>query len=449
MSLLRRTVRGGPLGLLLTVGLLALTVLLASSVVASAEADPTAAGRPGAEHRWVHSWTAMPQLTEPHNMPPPPFTGDDAVLVDTTLRQTARVTTGGDRLRLRFSNAFGDTPLPLTAVTVALPLDGRAGVAAIRPETLLPVTFNGRTSVTVPVGAQIVSDPLELELPAGSNVTVTTYLAQGQSSLALTGHPGSRTTSYLLKGDHTTAAELPGATPATRWYLLSGIEVTAPAGTAALAVLGDSLSDGRGSTINGNDRWPDRLFDRLQEQPDTGAVAVLNQAAGGNRILQDGLGPNALARFDRDILAHTGVGWLIVFEGINDIGNAPATAADQQALAAELIAAYEQIIVRAHAHDIPVYGATLLPFAGHALYGDPAGHREAARQAVNSWIRTGGDFDAVLDFDRVVRDPDDPTRLHPALHDGDWLHLNPEGYRLLAEAVPADLFTGHRAAPAR
>ncbi|MFB4197372.1 SGNH/GDSL hydrolase family protein [Streptomyces carpaticus] len=448
MSLLRRTVRSGPLGLLLTVGLLALTVLLASSVVASAEGDPATAGRPGDAHRWVHSWTAMPQLTEPHNMPPPPFTGDDSVLVDTTLRQTARVTTGGDRLRLRFSNAFGDTPLPLTAVTVALPVDGRAGVPAIRPETLLPVTFNGRTSVTVPVGAQIVSDPLDLELAAGSNITVTTYLAQGQPSLALTGHPGSRTTSYLLKGDHTTAAELPGATPATRWYLLSGIEVAAPAGTVAVAVLGDSLSDGRGSTINGNDRWPDRLFDRLQEQPDTGAVAVLNQAAGGNRILLDGLGPNALARFDRDILAHTGVAWLIVFEGINDIGNAPATAAAQQALAAELIAAYEQIIIRAHAHDIPVYGATLLPFAGHALYDDPAGHREAARQRVNSWIRTGGDFDAVLDFDRVVRDPDDPTRLHPALHDGDWLHLNPDGYRLLAEAVPADLFTGSRA-PAR
>lgn len=434
----------GRFGALITAALLALAVLLASAAVATAgRAGPAGAdGLPGPDGRWVHSWTAMPQLTEPGNMPPPPFTGPGSVLVDTTVRQTARVTTGGTDLRLRFSNAFGDTPLPLTAVTVALPRDGRAGVAEIQPETLRRVTFGGQASVTVPTGAQIVSDPLEMPLPAGTNVTVTTYLALGQPSLTLTSHPGSRTTSHLLNGDHTRAAELPGAVPVNRWYLLSGIEVYAPDGTAAVAVLGDSLSDGRGSTTNGNNRWPDQLFDRLQENADTRQVAVLNQAAGGNRILQDGLGPNAMARFDRDILAHTGVSWLIVFEGINDIGNAPATAADQQALADELIAAYQQFIVRAHAKDIRVYGATLLPFAGNTTYDDPAGHREAARQTVNRWIRTGSGFDAVLDFDRVVRDPERPDRLHPALHDGDWLHLNPEGYRLLAEAVPDDLFTG-------
>jgi lysophospholipase L1-like esterase len=168
-------------------------------------------------------------------------------------------------------------------------------------------------------------------------------------------------------------------------------------------------------------------------------VAVLNQAAGGNRVLNDGLGPNALARLDRDVLAHSGVAWLIVFEGVNDIGTAPATPAAQQATAADLIAAYEQIVVRSHAQGIRVYGATLLPFGGNT-YDDPGGLREATRQRVNTWIRARGHFDAVIDFDRAVRDPDDPRRLRESLQVGDWLHLNPEGYRALAAAVPLGLF---------
>ncbi|WP_344257728.1 SGNH/GDSL hydrolase family protein [Streptomyces sodiiphilus] len=422
-------------------------VLLAASSVTGARwgvgpsgpEEQTAAGRPSPDRPWVHTWTAMPQLTEPHNMPPPPFTGEDAVLTDATLRQTVRVTVGGESLRLRFSNAFGDTALPLTAVSVALPRDGRAGAGAIEPGSVREVTFSGRRSVTVPAGAQIVSDPIPFPLRSGSNLTVTTYLAEGQASLALTSHPGSRTTSHLLNGDHTSAVDLPGATPVDRWYLLSGVEVRARPATAALAVIGDSLTDGRGSTTNGNDRWPDQLWDRLQTGKSTRDIAVLNQAAGGNRVLNDGLGPNALARLDRDVFAHSGVSWLLVFHGVNDIGTAPATAAAQQEVAGQLITAYEQIVVRAHAQGLPVYGATLLPFGGNEGYDDPEGHRESARQAVNDWIRTRGAFDAVIDFDRAVRDPAQPERLHPALHDGDWLHLNPEGYRILAEAVPGHL----------
>jgi lysophospholipase L1-like esterase len=382
----------------------------------------------------------MPQLTEPGNMPPPPFTGDRAVLVDTTLRQTLRVSTGGGRMRLRFSNAFGDTALPLTAVSVALPLDGRAGVSAIEPGTLRQVTFGGRKSATVPVGAQLVSDPLDFDLRPGSNLTVTTYLAEGQPSLALTSHPGSRTTSYLQDADHTQDQDLPRATPVDHWYLLSDVEVLSGPTTAAVAVLGDSLTDGRGSTTNGNNRWPDQFLDRLRGHPATDDVAVLNQAAGGNRVLNDGLGPNVLARLDRDVLAGSGVSWLVVFEGVNDIGTAAATPAAQRGVTAELIAAYEQIVVRAHAQGIRVYGATLTPFGDNAMYDDPDGHRETSRQAVNSWIRTGGRFDAVIDFDRAVRDPENPRRLRPALHDGDWLHLNPDGYRALAAAIPLRLF---------
>jgi lysophospholipase L1-like esterase len=362
------------------------------------------------------------------------------VLVDTTVRQTLRVSTGGHRLRLRFSNAFGDTPLPLTAVTVARPRDGRSGVSAIEPGTTHRVTFSGRTSTTVPVGAQVVSDPLDLDLPAASRLTVTAYLADGQQSLALTSHPGSRTTSYLVRGDHTGDTDLPGATPDDHWYHLSDVEVLAGSATRAVAVLGDSLSDGRGSTTNADNRWPDQLYDRFRARPATAGLAVLNQAAGGNRVLDDGLGPNALARLDRDVLARSGVAWLIVFEGVNDIGTAEATPAAQQRVTDDLIAAYRQIVVRAHAQGIRVYGATLLPFGGNTLYDDPAGERERSRQAVNRWIRASGHFDAVIDFDRAVRDPAAPSRLRPTLQVGDWLHLNPEGYRILADTVPAGLF---------
>ncbi|WP_051741161.1 SGNH/GDSL hydrolase family protein [Streptomyces xylophagus] len=411
----------------------------ALSALAAAPNSARAEGRSPSVAHWVNTWTAMPQLTEPGNLPPAPFTGTRSVLVDTTLRQTLRITTGGRKLRLRFSNAYGDTPLPLTAVTVALPQDGKAGASAIVPGSSRPVTFAGRRSATVSVGAQLVSDPLDLAVPAASVLTVTTYLATGQPSLALTSHPGSRTTSYLRTGDHTEDQDLlPGATPVDHWYLLSDIEVLAPRTTTAVAILGDSLTDGRGSTTNANDRWPDQLYDRLRTHPATAAVAILNQAAGGNRVLNDGLGPNVLARLDRDVLSRSGVTRLIVFEGVNDIGTADATPAAQHQLAENLLAAYAQIVVRAHAQGIRVYGATLLPFGGNS-YDDPAGERELSRQAVNTWIRTAGCFDAVIDFDLAVRDPADPRRLLASLQVGDWLHLNPAGYGVLAATVPAGL----------
>jgi lysophospholipase L1-like esterase len=394
--------------------------------------DEPAAG--GGRDHWVNTWVSMPQLTEPHNLPPAPFTGPDGVLHDSTLRQTVRMSVGGHRMRLRFSNAFGGTALPITAVTVALPVDGQAGVSAVRPDTTRRVSFNGRPSVTVPVGAQMVSDPLNFPLAARSNLTVTVYLADGQRSLEVTSHPGSRTSSYLLAGNHVDAADLPGATRTDHWYFLSGVEVVAGAGTAGVVMLGDSLTDGRGSTTNQNNRWPDQLLNRLH------GVAVLNQAAGGNRVLNDGLGPNALARLDRDVLAQSGVRWLVVFEGVNDIGTAEATPVAQKELAADLIAAYEQIIVRAHAKGLRVYGATLLPFGGNTGYDDAAGVRESTRLVVNEWIRTSGRFDAVIDFDAAVRDPADPRRLAPVADEGDHLHLNPTGYRMLADAVPARLF---------
>ena len=393
----------------------------------------------GADH-WVDTWVSMPQLTEPGNMPPAPFTQPDRVLADTTLRQTIHISIGGRELRLRFSNAFGGTDLPITAVTVALPADGQAGVSAIQPGSSRPIAFDGQPGVDIPVGSQAVSDPVNFPLRAGSELTVTLYLATGQASTNITSHPGSRTTSYLLSGDHVGDADLPGATPVDHWYFLSGAEMWAPGSARGVAILGDSLTDGRGSTTNGNDRWPDDLFARLNADQGTDQVAVLNQAAGGNRILNDGLGPNALGRVDRDVLAQSGIDWLIVFEGVNDIGTADATPAAQQQVVTRLIDAYQQIITRAHAEGIRVYGATITPFGGNTGYDDPTGSREAARQAVNTWIRTSHRFDAVLDFDQVARDPANPRNLSPAFDVGDHLHLNPTGYRALADAIPTPLF---------
>jgi lysophospholipase L1-like esterase len=378
--------------------------------------------------RWTHTWTAMPQLTEPGNMPPAPFTADGVVFADTTLRQTVHVTAGGTRLRVHFSNAFGGAPLPLTAASVAAPADGRAGVPAIVAGSSRPLTFGGRTSVVVPVGAHVVSDPVLLPVPPGQNLTISAYLAAGQASLNLTSHPGSRTTSYLVKGDAHDAPDLPGAVGVAHWYLISGVEVLS--GAAAIAIVGDSLTDGRGSTTDGNDRWPDQLFARRSR------TAVLNQAAGGNRVLNDGLGPNVLARFDRDVLATSGVDRMLIFEGVNDIGTAAATPAAQKQVVDDLLFAFEQVALRAHARDITAYGATITPFGGNTGYDDPDGLREQSRQEINAHLRRGRPFDEIADFDVAARDPAVPRQLNPSYDTGDHLHLNPTGYHALAAAVP-------------
>jgi lysophospholipase L1-like esterase len=417
------------------------------SVLGLGAAAPVAAlghGHGPAPHRqrWVHTWVSMPQLTEPGNLPPAPFTGAGSTLADTTLRQTVHTSIGGSRLRVRFSNAFGGAALPITAASVALPSGGAAGASAIRPGTGRPLTFGGHPSTVVPMGAQVVSDPVDLPVAPMSNLTVSCYLAAGQATLNLTSHPGSRTTTHLVNGDHHLDADLPGSVGVDHWYLLSGVEVVAA--ESALVIVGDSLTDGRGSTTNGNDRWPDQLLARLHAR-----IAVLNQAAGGNRVLNDGLGPNVLARLDRDVLALGAVDWMLIFEGVNDIGTADATDAAQRQVTDDLIAAFRQVVTRASARDIAVYGATITPFGGNAGYDDPGGLRERSRQAVNSWIRNSRTFDAVVDFDAAVRDPADPRRIAPAYDVGDELHLNPAGYGALAAAVPPRLFTGARAPSAR
>lgn len=379
---------------------------------------------------WVGTWAAAPQLTEPGNLPPPPG------FADTTVRQVVRVSIGGDRLRVRFSNAFGRTPLTLHAARIARP----APAGAIQPGSDRALTFQGRTSVAIPEGALVVSDPVDFPVLPLSDLAVSVHVRDARADV--TGHPGSRMTSYLQAGDAVSSLELPAAVRVDHWYFVSGVEVLTDRSGGAVAILGDSITDGRGSTTNGNDRWPDNLARRLQAASPTRPVAVLNLGIGGNRLLRDGLGPNALARLDRDVLSQPCVRWLIVFEGINDIGTRSGAAAKGEAAATadDIIAAYEQIVARARARGIRVYGATIMPFEGfgYADYYTP--ENEAIRARVNAWMRTSGVFDAVIDFDAVTRDPERPSRLAASVDGGDHLHPSVGGYRIMADAVDLGLF---------
>ena len=390
---------------------------------------PTHAGFEAAPN-WVGTWMAAQQLVEPGNLPPAPG------FADTTFRQVVRVSIGGRTLRVRFSNEFGRAPLTLVAARIARATGG----SAIDRATDRALTFGGRPATAIPEGAALLSDPIEFDLPPLSILAVTIYLRGAPPEV--TGHPGSRTTSYLHAGNVVSAPALPGGVPVDHWYFVSRIDVRAPGGAGAVAILGDSITDGRGSTTNGNDRWPDVLARRLQSSPETDKVGVLNAGIGGNRLLRDGLGPHALARLDRDVLAQPGVCWLIAFEGINDIGTAAGARAkgESAATADDIIGAYQQIIERARARGIRVYGATIMPFEGFSYAGYFTPDSEADRLKVNEWIRTSRRFDAVIDFDALTRDPERPARLSAAVDGGDHLHPSAAGYRIMGEAVDLELF---------
>ena len=292
----------------------------------------------------------------------------------------------------------------------------------------------------MPAGADYLSDPVSLPVAALDTIAVT---IRYQGEPEQTSHPGSRATSWHLPGDHLTDTVMAGAASFDHWFNLAALEVERCAPARLVVALGDSITDGKGSTTNGNDRWTDRLAQRLQADPKRRDIAVVNQGIGGNRLLNDGLGPNALARLDRDVLAQPGVTHLVLLEGVNDLGtltrDAPVSVADHKAHVARIIGAYRQIIARAHARGIKVIGATIMPFVGNAYYHADA-QNEADRQAVNAWIRTPGHFDGLVDFDRATRDPARPDRLLPAYDGGDALHPNPAGYRAMGDAVPLALF---------
>ena len=389
---------------------------------------------PAAPQSWVASWGASQQVPEPQNA----IAADD--LRDATVRQIFHLSVGGPTLRVHLSNAFGTEALHLTSVHVARPVSSAsAGIDAASDRAL---TFAGKPDVSVPPGAEYISDPLELNVAPLTDVAVTFHFASPPTGE--TGHPGSRATSYYVHGDFVSAANFTEPQHVDHWYQVSEIDVASAPNARAVVALGDSITDGHGATTNGNDRWTDVLARRLQSSPNTRNVGVSNQGIGGNHLLTDGLGPNALARFDRDVLAPTNVQWVIVFEGVNDLGglarDGEVPAAEHAALVQRVIAAYQQIVTRAHGHGLRAYGATITPFVGSDYY-HPGPLVEADRQAVNQWIRASGHFDAVIDFDAVVRDPQHPDRLLPAYDCGDHLHPSPAGFKAMGEAVPLDLFT--------
>lgn len=404
--------------------------LAAGMLLAAAISLPAAAADRAWVGAWVGAWAASQQVPEPRNALPA------EAMADATLRQVVRVTAGGPRVRVRLSNAFGTAPLTFSEVAVARAV--RPGSAVVTDSRA--VTFGGRAEVTVPAGADYVSDPVDFPVKALESLAISFHLPQAPAQQ--TGHPGSRTTTFFAKGRHVADADLPGAGHTVRWYQVSGVDVPAGAQTAAIVAFGDSITDGFGVGPDRSERWPDVLAERLQADPRLRRLSVLNHGIGGNRLLKDELGPNGLARFERDVLAQTGVRYVIVLEGVNDLGTSvkdgPMTPETHARLVADMIGAYRQMVARARARGIKVIGATILPFVG--CFYEPSAAHEADRQALNAWIRTPGNFDAVIDFDALMRDPARPDRMRPDLDSGDHLHPSIAGYRAMAEAVPLSLF---------
>ena len=381
--------------------------------------------------RWMRSWSSAQMAVDGANALPP------EAIADATLRQCVRLTLAGSGVRVRVSNLFGYEPLNVLAGGVARPvaLDG----PAVMPGSHRPLSFDGRPSVIVPPGAEYLSDPVDLTVAAFDSLMVSLHLAAAPT--VQTGHPGSRATSYVLAGDQTAAADLPGATRADHWWFLSGVDVRAAAAPGVM-VIGDSITDGYGVQPNTNTRWTDALAERLAAERPTTPRAVLNAGFGGNRLLADGVGPGVLSRFERDVLTVPGVGNAIVLIGVNDLGVMSRDALDtpeaMTELAHAMTSALAQIVLRGRDAGVRMIGGTITPFVGSDYY-HPGPTGEAARQAVNGFIRSSGAFDRVIDFDAALRDPADPSRLLAA-YDNDHLHPTIAGYRAMAEAVDLSIF---------
>ena len=430
----------------LTLTLFALSV---SSLLAQA--------RP-AEH-WVATWTTAvvaraPMLSPPAPPGPAPVATAGAPPIvqapagpppitpnNQTLRQIVRSSVAGIRARVVFANTYGTAALNIGAASIAL----RDKEAAIVQASVRKLTVNGSAAFRVPAGGLILSDPVDLTVPAFADLAIDLFVPAdlGSGSSPITFHNGANQTSYVsATGNHVGEHAFQGAAITRSWFLLSRVEVAAAARAGAIAAFGDSITDGTRSTPDTNNRWPDHLARRLASQG--GGFAMMNVAIAGNRVLSEGVAPvgfggnagiNALARFDRDVLALPGVTHVVVMEGINDIGtsgqNGIAATAD------DLIAAHQQMIERAHERGLKIYGATLTPYEGAAYF---TSEGEAKRKALNQWIRTSGAYDGVIDFDMVVRDKSAPARINPAFDSGDHLHPNDAGYTAMGESIDLTLF---------
>lgn len=405
----------------------ALVLILAAQVLCA---------QPSAVEHWVGTWSTADVVRPPARPPAPgqPQQPQQPALAikNQTLREIVHVSLGGSRARIVLSNAFGTAPLAVGAVQLAA-RDKESNIVAGSGH---PVTFGGRASITIPVGAEMFSDPVNLTIAPMSDLAIDLFVPDDLSEANLTSHFGANQTNYLSKtGNFAGSAEFPVASTTPSWFFLDRVEVTAPDQVGALVAFGDSITDGTRSTANTNSRWPDFLAKRLLAKPGN-VRGVLNAAIAGNRLLSEGVIPfgiNALARFDRDVIAQTGATDVIVLEGINDIGMArpPGPSAE------DLIAAHEQMVARAHSHGLKIFGATLTPFEG-AAYFTPEG--ELKRQAFNKWMRTGKVYDGVIDFDEVVRDPQNPSKMLLRFDSGDHLHPNDTGYEAMGNAIDLKFF---------
>ena len=374
---------------------------------------------------WVTTWATALQIAEPHNNPPAPG------LAGNSFRQIIQVSIGGKALRLHLSNLFNEDETEILGVEIA-----RAATMGVSPEIVpgstVELTFGGRRAFTMAPEEEAVSDPVRFRLAERENLAVTIHYGK-ISATRLTSHPGSRTTSYIAAGN-TTDFSAPAATT-DHWYTISAIDVKPRRRSAAIAVLGDSITDGRGTTTNGQDRWTDQLSRSLLGDRRTRNLSVLNFGLGGNCILRGGLGPTGKSRYARDLFGPCGVKYIILFEGTNDLGGSR----DGVATAEQIKAVFRDIVREAHARGIKVFAATVTSAVG-SFY-QRAGEHEKGRQALNAWIRESGEFDGVIDFDRITAGPDDPARINPAfLFENDWLHLNADGYRLMGTSIDHSLF---------
>lgn len=382
---------------------------------------------------WVATWAvpASPQLaTEAER------SKAHLELDNQTIREIVHVSIGGNAIRLRLSNQFGKEPVDIGAVHVAVCGDGAATIAGSDHS----VTFGGRSAFTIPSNAPFLSDPVELKIPAAGNLCISLFVPKKTSAAGI--HYDSHQNSYLASGDLTASANLSDAIAVNAWLFLAGVDVAAPESAAAVVTLGDSITDGAHSTMNVNHRWPNILASQLLAHHRD--IGVVNAGIDGNRILHDAtrivFGVNALARFGRDVLDEPGVKYVIVLEGINDLGHAGTSAPASEAVTADdLIAGLQQMIERAHEHQIKIFGGTLTPFEG-ASPGYYTPEKEKERERLNDWIRSSGAFDGVVDFEKAVRDPAHPTRMLPVYDSGDHLHPSDAGYKAMGEAVNLALF---------
>lgn len=394
-------------------------VLAAAGALLAAGGSGSAEPRPPAAE-WVGSWSATPVV-------------GSTAFADRTLREIVHPSLGGSAVRIRLTNAFGADGVLVDHVTVGVRDSGAALVAG----TERPVTFGDAPRVVLPAGAEVISDPVPLAVTPGRDLAISLYLPS--STGPATRHSTAYTTSYLATGDHAADAGPDAFTGRTgSWYLLDGVDVQAAPGTGAVVTLGDSITDGTNSTVDADHRYPDDLARRLLDGPPGQRLGVLNEGMSGNRLLTDGgsSGVSAQQRFDRDVLAQTGVRDVIVLEGINDIGHDLGAISGTPVTAADLIDALANLVRAGHEHGLRMIGGTLLPIGGSKYDSADA---EAKRQAVNAWIRTSGIFDGVVDFDAAVRDPGQPTRIRPEFNSGDGLHPNDAGYQAMADAVDLNL----------